>query len=241
MKKLLKNWKWYEIGFLCVSFLALIICFIFTVDKNYLSLVCSLIGVFYVMLSSKGFFWAPIVNIVYCIMYIILAFSQQYYGEVILNGCFILPLAVVATIKWLKDKNARVNNIVKVAKLPWQEYLYITIIAIIASFGIYFMLLALNTAETIVSTAVFVFSIVGTYLMYRRSSYYALAFILNNIALIILWTISVVNNGLEYLPMVISFSIFLILNSYGLIRWKLQEKNQNNQINNIEKYNKKYE
>ena len=92
--------------------------------------------------------------------------------------------------------------------------------------GFYFILWALNTAELIVSTISLVTSAVATYLLLRRSSYYALGFMLNDIILIALWTVAVVVSGIELLPMVISFGVFLANDIYGLVRWKQQEKQQ---------------
>ena len=227
MKNLLKNWKWYELVFLVLSFVAIILCFAFTTDRNYLSLFCSLIGVFYVLLSSKGVFWAPVAGLVYNIIYIIMAISQQYYGEVLVTACCIMPLQIFTVLKWLKYRNMQKSQEVIVKKLHWQEYLIVVLVALVASVGVYFILQALNTSELIINTMTFILSIVGTYLMFRRSSFYAIAFIINNIALIILWTISVINEGLEYLPMVISFAIFFLLNTYGLVRWQIAERKQN--------------
>ena len=97
---------------------------------------------------------------------------------------------------------------------------------IVASVGFYFLLKALNTSELVVSLLAFVTSIVASYLMLRRCSYYAVGFILNDVTLIILWSFVVVNNGVGYLPTVISFFVFLINDVYGLIHWKLSERKQ---------------
>lgn len=233
MKNLLKNWKWYELTFLGLSFIAIILCFAFTVNKNYLSLFGSLLGIFYVLLSSKGVFWAPVAGLVYNILYIILSLSQHYYGEVLVTVCFIVPLQIFTVVKWLKHRYTQNSHEVIIKKLSWQEYLIVVLVALASSVGVYFILKALNTSELIINTMTFILSIVGTYFMYRRSSFYAIAFIINNVALTILWTISVINEGLEYLPMAISFAVFFLLNVYGLVRWQIAERKQNKSQNEI--------
>ena len=103
----------------------------------------------------------------------------------------------------------------------------LTIATIFATIAFYFLLKALNTNQLIVSTISLISSIVASYLLFRRCSYYALAFILNDIILIILWSLVVINSGIGYLPTVISFCVFLVNDIYGFIHWKLEEKKQN--------------
>ena len=46
----------------------------------------------------------------------------------------------------------------------------------------------------------------------------------NDVILIIMWSIVVVNSGTTYLSVAINFCVFLINDIYGLIRWKLEKK-----------------
>ena len=70
---------------------------------------------------------------------------------------------------------------------------------------------------------------VASYLMLRRCSYYALGFVLNDVILIVLWSLVVVSGGVGYLPTVITFVVFLLNDIYGFIHWKMEEKKQNKQ------------
>ena len=96
--------------------------------------------------------------------------------------------------------------------------------------GFYFLLKALNTSQLIVSTISLITSVVASYLMLRRCSYYAIGFMLNDIILIILWSMAIVESGWSYLPTVLSFCVFFINDLYGFIHWKIQEKKQDNDI-----------
>ena len=69
---------------------------------------------------------------------------------------------------------------------------------------------------------------VASYLMLRRCSYYAIGFVLNDVILIIMWSLVVQSSGIGYLPTVISFVVFLINDIYGFIHWKIEEKKQYN-------------
>ena len=112
MKKLFKGWTLFEILFLLISFLTISICFVILPDKNWLSFTSSLLGVFAVLLVSKGVVWAPIVNLVYGVFYIIISITQKYYGEAIIYGLVMTPLYISSIVTWLKNKKSEDENIV---------------------------------------------------------------------------------------------------------------------------------
>ena len=140
-----------------------------------------------------------------------------------------IPISVLAIIEWLKNKNKDNSDVVEVNKIKGKEYLYLAFATVLATVGFYFLLKVLNTNELIISTISLITSMVAAYLMLRRCSYYALGFILNDIILIVLWSLVVVNSGIGYLPTVISFCVFLINDIYGFIHWKMEEKKQQKQ------------
>ena len=201
------------------------ICFIFTTPKNWFSFIASVLGVVSVMLTSKGVFFAPVLGLVYNVIYIIISINQAYYGEAIIYGFIMTPIEILTIINWIRNKTQ--DNTVSINKINIKEYIYLFFATIIITIGFYFILYALNTAELIVSTISLVTSVVATYLLLRRSSYYAIGFMLNDIILIILWAIATVVSGITLLPIVISFGVFLVNDLYGFVRWKTQERKQN--------------
>ncbi len=225
--KLLKNWNIFEIVFLFASLLGLSLCFIFEVDKNVLSFITSLVGVVSVLLVAKGLVIAPFIDIVYNILYSIVAITQKYYGEAIIYIALMIPISLFAIISWLRNKSKNNNAMVEQNNIYGKEYLYLAIVTMISTVAFYFLLKALNTNELIISTLSLITSAVASYLMLRRCKYYALGFVANDIILIIMWAIVVKNSGLGYLPTLISFAIFLINDIYGFIRWSIEQRKQN--------------
>lgn len=218
--------------FLC-SMIAIIVCFILGNDKNVLSFIVSLIGVVSVLVMAKGWTFGPIINISSSIIYSVLAIIEHYYGEAIAYLGIIVPIYVFTIISWFRNKNKDNSNVVEVNKIHWKEYLYVLLFSIPLTVGFYFLLRALNTSELVASTISLITNVIGTYLLLRRSSYYAISFIVNDIILIFMWSVTVAQKGVGYLPVVISYCVFLINNTYGLIRWKKQEiaqrKNNNSE------------
>lgn len=227
MKNVFKNWSKFEILFLFCSLIAITLCYASGVDKNVFSLLVSYIGVISVLTVAKGLVIAPVINIIYNIVYSILSITQQYYGEAIIYIFLMIPISIMSIVSWLKNKSNNNENVVKVNKIHGKEYLYLSVFTIIATIGFYFLLKMLNTNELIISTVSLMTSLLASYLMFRRSSYYAVCFMLNDIILIILWSLVVINNSIAYLPTVITFIVFLINDTYGFIHWKMEEKKQN--------------
>lgn len=226
MKKLFKDWNLFEIIFMFASILVLTLCFAFSVDRNWFSFIVSVVGVVAVLMVAKGLTIAPIVNIVYCVLYSIISIVQCYYGEAIIYIFLMIPIYAMSIVSWLRNKNPNNKSTVKIKAIGGMEYLYLAIGTIIATVAFYFLLKVLNTSELLVSTLSLVTSAVASYLMLRRCSYYALGFIANDIILIILWSLAMARSGIGYLPTVISFVVFLINDIYGLVHWKLEEKKQ---------------
>ncbi len=178
------------------------------------------------LMVAKGLVIAPMVGIVYDILYAILSITQRYYGETIIYFALMLPLHIFTIIQWIRNKNNANESVVKVGKLKSQEVIILPLVTIVITIAFYFLLKVLNTNELIISTLSTTTSVLASYLMLRRCSYYAVVFFINDIIAIAMWTISTINSGYEYLPTVILFVMFLVSDVYGFIHWKKEAKNQ---------------
>ena len=216
--------KPYELAFLICDVLVVLSVFIFF-EKNLLSFSCSFVGCFAIFSLAKGFFFAPILNIVFDVLYIILSYTQSYFGEAIIFLVMTLPIDVYSSISWRKNK-AKESEVIKINKLGKKEWIVFWISTAIVSIVFYFVLKALNTNELIISTISFVTSAMAGYFLIRRSNYYSLAYSFNDIILIILWTISLINYGTSYLPIVINWCCCLVIDIYGFINLQKEQKKQ---------------
>ena len=222
-------WKWYEIVFLCLSFVVLIVCFFVAENKNYLALISSLTTVFYVATASKGLFWSPFANVVYLVFYVWVSATQGVWGEVIRDGCLLLPLAIVACFRWVKNRDKHNTQIVRVREIKWQEYLISFAVCAVGAVGVYFLLDYLGTNQVILNTITFSLAVLATYLLYRRCQWYAILFLVNNVVTIVLWALTIETAGLEYLSVMVSYIILFILNLYGLFAWRHNARTQHTQ------------
>lgn len=234
MKKLalIKYFSKFEISLWVTSVFAICISFFAVKSTNYLTLTASLIGATALIFLSKGNVIGQILTVIFSILYGIISFTFQYYGEMITYLGMTLPIAFVSVFVWLKNMTGK-NFEVKVNHISIIEYIFMIILGVGITIGFYFILKALNTNNLIFSTISIFTSFTASYLSLRRSEYYAIAYALNDIVLIILWVLATIEN-INYICMIICFVVFLVNDLYGFINWskiKSRQKKEKEALN----------
>ena len=103
---------------LWLSSMALItIFFLLSPEKDYFSLLSSLVGVTALIFAARGNPLGQVLMIIFCIMYGIISYSYNYYGEVLTYVFMTGPMAVYALISWLKNPYENNRAEVKVEKI----------------------------------------------------------------------------------------------------------------------------
>ena len=97
--------------------------------------------------------------------------------------------------------------------------------AFIVTVIFYFVLRYFNTANLVPSTLSVTTSFIAVYLTFRRSPYFALAYAMNDVVLIVLWILASITD-ISYLSVVICFVVFFVNDMYGFINWRRMEKKQ---------------
>ena len=227
MKKIVKYFSTFE-WILYLSSMVFILLFYFVFkNKDYISLIGALVGVTALIFVSKGNVIGQIITVIFSLFYGIISYSYKYYGEMITYLCMTTPIAIMAVITWIKNPSKENKNEVKVNTLKLKEYILLVFLALIVSVIFYFILKYFNTSNLLISTLSITTSFIASYLTMRRSRFYALAYSLNDIVLIILWVLASIDN-IEYISMVTCFIAFLINDIYGFINWSKLLNKQNN-------------
>lgn len=203
--------------------------------ENYLTLIASLIGVTSLIFCAKGNPIGQILMIIFAVIYSVISFSSQYYGEMITYLGMTLPMCIFSLVSWLKNPFNGNKSEVTVKKITAKEVIFMFAITAIITFGFYFILKYFNTANLIPSTFSVSTSFVAAYLTFRRNPYFALAYASNDIVLIILWILASINNT-SYISVVICFIVFLVNDLYGFFSWLKMMKRQENAIKNLLQY-----
>ncbi|MBQ4586120.1 MAG: nicotinamide mononucleotide transporter [Clostridia bacterium] len=227
MRRFLKYFSKGE-WILWISSLVLIVAFFCIFDRsNYLSLIASLIGATSLIFNAKGNPLGQVLIIIFAILYGIISWTCAYYGEMITYLGMSLPMAVIALISWLRNPHNGNKAEVSVNRLNFKEVLFMLGLSAIVTVGFYFILKHFNTANLIPSTLSITTSFIAAYLTFRRSPFYAFAYALNDLVLIVLWVMATIDN-ISYISVIACFVIFLVNDLYGFFNWLKMEKRQKN-------------
>ena len=186
-------------------------------SSYYLSYAASLVGVTSLIFAARGDPFAPVLFIVFSLIYALTSYLFGYYGEMIIYLAMQLPVSVASLITWLKNLNAGGTQ-VKVGRLTAKKLLIILALDAAVTVPFYFLLKYLGTANLIPSTVSVATSFAALALMTLRIPQYALTFILNDIVMIVLWSMAL-SGDIGYISLVVCFSIFLVNDTYTFISW----------------------
>lgn len=219
-----KDWTLFEKTILSLSlFVIVIVGIIF--KSNFFTLFTALTVVTTTMLLAKGKKEAYIFFLICNILYVYVAFNNRYFGEVLLYLFLIIPMCISSLISWIRHPNKDTNT-VEVNSITRKERMIVYLSIVPLSIGLYFLLRAFNTNELIVSTFTFVCSLLANYYQIRRNKMSFYFYVIQDVALLILWIIPIAKGNLSLLPLIINSTFNLFFDSYGVYNWKKLEKKQ---------------
>ncbi len=207
------------------SIILIIISFMFVSEKDYLTLIASLIGATALIYVAKGEPLGQILTVVFSVFYSVISFKFRYYGEMITYLGMTAPIAFLSTVSWLKNPYKKGKAEVKIAKLSRNKIVLMIALTVLVTIGSYFILKYFNTANLFMSSVSIATSFSASYLMLFRNPFYAVAYAANDVVLIILWILAALDN-IQYLPMIVCFVIFFINDLFGFVSWQKRKKQQ---------------
>lgn len=211
---------------LWISSVLLIVISFFLFDRtNYMTLCASIIGVTSLIFNAKGNPFGQFLMVIFSLLYGIISFTFSYYGEMITYLGMTMPMAVFALISWIKNPYNGNKAEVKVNEISKKETKLMWVGTFVVTVAFYYILKYFGTANLIPSTLSVTTSFVAVYLAFRRSPYFALAYALNDIVLIVLWLMASMLD-IRYVSVVVCFSAFFINDIYGFISWRKMKRRQ---------------
>ena len=226
VKNFFKLFHWAEILYLSIGLISVIVLSIIA-KSSALTIFFSIFAIIYVGTLAVGLKISIVFGIIQSILYIIQSFLNRNYGEAILNVAIVLPLLLASLYSWLKgsSKQSKVES----NKISISEWLCLFIVAICLTIALFFVLNALNTPNLLIACLSAFFTIIGNYLLMRKSIYMFLFFTCLNIIALLLWLLPIINGqGQSFgnIPIVIVFAVFTLSNLFGFINWKREEKSR---------------
>ena len=210
------------------SVILIVISFCVFDKENYLTLSASLIGVTSLIFNAKGNPFGQLLMVVFSLLYGVISYTFNYYGEMITYLGMTMPMAVFALISWLRNPYKGNKAEVKVNTISKKETVFMWILTATVTIVFYFILENFNTENLIPSTLSVTTSFIAVYLTFRRSPNFAIAYAANDIVLIVLWILASISD-IRYTSVVVCFIAFFANDIYGYINWrKMKIKQRDN-------------
>jgi len=225
MIKLFKSLSFFELCLWLCCMAAIGISSLCFWTGDYLSLAASLLGVTALIFLAKGNWIGQALTVVFALLYAIISFQTQYYGEMITYLGMTAPTAALAAVEWIRHPYEKGKNEVEVSGVDKNKIITMIALGIVTTALFYFVLKWLGNANLPLSTLSVTTSFCASYLMYVRSPYYAIAYAANDIVLIGLWASACMSN-IGYLPVAVCFACFFANDVYGFVNWKRMKRKQ---------------
>lgn len=206
------------------SLVGVTLSFLLVPERDYLTLLASLIGVSALIFVAKGMVFGQVLVVVFSVFYGIISFIFAYYGEMITYLGMSAPIAVISIVSWLKNPFGDSGR-VRIGKMTPIKWIAVGVLTSLVTVGFYFILRALGTANLLVSTLSVATSFLAASLTVLRHPLYAVAYSANDLVLIALWVMASIRD-IAYLPMTVCFAMFLLNDVYGFINWTRMKRSQ---------------
>ncbi|MFT4308405.1 MAG: nicotinamide riboside transporter PnuC [Candidatus Woesearchaeota archaeon] len=210
------DWTLFEKAWL-IGFSLITIALTFAWNDSFIGLIASLTGMICVVLVAKARISNYYFGLVNVILYAWIAWQSSYYGEVMLNLLFYVPVQILGLILWRRHSTRA--DVVAVRWLSHRERIVWFSIAIFATAGYGLVLSLLKGTLPFVDATSTVFSVVAMILMILRVPDQWVLWIGVNIISIIMWTHILVIDGTG-VSMIVMWSAYLVNSVYGLVNWR---------------------
>lgn len=223
MKKILNKFNWFEWGII-IAVIGFTIYFSLIseeVSLTYLIIdgIAAISGIFCVVLCAKGKKSQYIWGVLNVIGYLIIAFINKYYGEVMLNTLYYLPSQFIGYYLWNKNSNQDTGD-VNGKKLSVVQSLILVNLIVVGVFGYKLVLDFLGGTQTLLDSASTVTSIVANALMMMRYREQWLLWIIIDVITVVMWFLA------GDFIMVTMWAVYTVNAFYGYYNWtKIAKEN----------------
>lgn len=221
MNELLHNefvgWKKWEIAWLLIATISIAVISIILED-TYLGIVAAITGIACVICTGKGKLSAYVFGLVNVIAYAIIAFESKYYGEVMLNLIYYLPMQFWGFYVWSKNMNPETNEVSKrQMSLKQTTILLISVFALTMVYGLFLQFL--NGNLPFIDALSTVISVVALYISIKMYTEQWVLWIIVDVVTVIMWLIALIN-GTGSIAVLLMWCIYLINAVIMYVKWR---------------------
>lgn len=218
------SWKISEILWLFSSVSVIVFLSLYWGD-SIIGIIAAVSGISYVIFTGKGKPSGYIFGVVNVLLYAYISFGAKYYGEVMLNIFYYLPMNFVGWFVWRKNIDDSTGEIKK-KRLSQRAALFIFGGTLAAVFVYGELLKYLGGNMAYMDSMSTVISVVAQILCVKRYIEQWILWIVVDIVTVVMWIFAFFNGG-ESTATLIMWSLYLVNGFIIYFRWNKDLKRQN--------------
>ncbi|OON98092.1 MAG: hypothetical protein ATN36_01485 [Epulopiscium sp. Nele67-Bin005] len=189
-------------------------------DFSILGAICSLSGVLCVLLVARGKIINFLFGTIQVSLYILISWQQQFYGEVMLNLFYYLPINLFGYFIWKKNMNKSGEVNAKTLTKKQQIMLFIISSCVIATYGLF--LNSLGGESPFLDSTSTTLSVIAQLLMLAMFVEQWVLWIAVNVVSVLMWFFVYQNDptNIQALQMMAMWFVYLLNAINGYIRWR---------------------
>ena len=216
-----KGWKRWEVIWLIVATIIITGLSIYWGD-NWFGITSALTGVWSVILTGKGKRSCYIVGLINTLMYAWIAYGSKYYGEVMLNALYYVPMQFIGWYAWSKHMSEETTEVEKV-KMSNKNVIIWTIISISAVVIYGFILDKMGGNLPYFDSFTTSLSVIAMIFSVKRYASQWLLWILVDVVTVYLW-ISDYMLGNDNIATLLMWSVYLLNAIFMYVKWNRESK-----------------
>lgn len=221
LKSEISGWKRWELAWLALATAVILGLSIYWRD-NWISLTAALTGVWCVILTGKGKRSSFLFGTVNVIFYALISLEARYYGEVMLNLLYYLPMNFVGWFAWKKHMNAETNEVEKARlSLKSGSLIYALTAAAIVLYGL--VLRSMGGSLPFIDSMSTVVSVTAAILSVKRLREQWVLWIVVDVVTVIMWAVNFARGG-ETIATLAMWSVYLVNAVIMFVKWDREAK-----------------
>ena len=221
IKTELSGWKPLEVAWLAIATAVILGVSIYWKDTA-IGIICSLSGVWCVVLTGKGKVSNFLFGIVNVLLYAYISYQAKFYGEVMLNILYYLPCSVIGLIVWGKNVEEKSGEVTKKSlSLKGALIVYLLTVAGVVVYG--FILKTMGGTLPFVDSVSTVLSVVAQILCLKRLAEQWIMWIVIDVVTVGMWLYNYMNGG-ESIATMMMWAVYLINAIVMFVKWRRDVK-----------------
>ncbi|MBQ8791178.1 MAG: nicotinamide mononucleotide transporter [Ruminiclostridium sp.] len=221
LREELRGWKRWELIWLgfCI---AVIIGISLWIGDTLIGIICAVAGVTNVVCTGKGKLMSYLFGLINVILYAIISYNAKYYGEVMLNVLYYLPMQFYGFFTWKKNMNTETHEVKKLKMTAKGRIILTVIIAVMTVvYGIILHLLGGNMP--FVDAFSTVASVVALYIAIKMYIEQWMIWLVVDIVTVIMWAFAFAS-GTDSIATLVMWALYIANAVVMHVKWSKEIK-----------------